>query len=111
MHGCFKKCLSLNDGAGYEELNWRSLFWNKYPEYHVSIIENWKTKDTHFFHWYMERYHKKDPKYNVVQDRMKDYFREITGDESVIFDVGWHTFIYFNPDIKYILGFFPSIYY
>ena len=108
---CLKKCLSLNGGAGYEELNWRSLFWDKYPEYHGANLENQISRNNDFFHWYMQRYDKKDPKYKVIQERMKEYFSEITGDESVIFDAGWHTFIYFNPDIKYILGFFPSIYY
>ena len=100
---CFKKCLSLDGSSRYEELNWRSLFRDKFTEYHGSIIENWLTKDTHFLHWYMHRYYKKEPKYNTVQDRMKEYFRYLTQDPEIIFDAGWHTFIYYNPKIRDIL--------
>lgn len=108
---CFGKCLSLDGGAGYEDLQWRSLFWNKYPQYHGSISENWKTKDTHFFHWYLHRYYKKEPKYNVVQDLMKEYFRYLTQDSEIIFDAGWHTFIYYNLRVRRMIDSNPSQWY
>lgn len=85
---CFGKCLSLDGGAGYEDLNWRSLFWTKFSQYHGAKLENLIKGDNDFFHWYMHRYYKKEPKYNIVQDRMKQYFREFTGDDKVIFDAG-----------------------
>ena len=108
---CFGKCLSLDGGAGYEDLNWRSLFWDKYPEYHGSKLENQIKSNNDFFHWYMHRYHKKDPKFNIVQDRMKVYFRELSGDGKVIFDVGWHSFIYTDPNIRCIIYWNPSHWY
>lgn len=108
---CFGNCLSLDGGAGYEELNWRSTFWTKYPQYHGSKLDNLIKGDNDFLHWYMHRYHKKDPKYNIVQDRMVQYFRELTGDNEVIFDAGWKTFIYWDKNVRALLDWHPSIYY
>lgn len=104
--------LALDGHNHYEDLQWKSIFWDKYPQYDESIWDNnWKDKNTHFFHWYMQRYYKKDPKYNVVQDRMKEYFRYLTQDPEIVFDVGWDTFIYWDTNIKAILDWHPSIYY
>lgn len=103
------KTLSLDGGAGYTELNWRSCFWNKHPEYDGSKIENFHEEI--FFNWYFHRYSKKDSKYNVVTDRLRDYFRNLTGDSKVIFDVGWKSFIYSDPKKRSIIDYHPCWYY
>ena len=103
------RTLSLNGKFKNPELNWRNCFWNKYPEYDGSKIENFR--EDNFFNWYFHRYSKKDPKYNVVTDRLRDYFRYLTGDSDIVFDVGWHSFIYRNPRIRSIIDHYPCWYY
>lgn len=103
------KTLSLNSQGGYRELNWRGCFWNEFPEFHGVNMNHFE--DNHFFHWYFYRYHKKDSKYNIVTDRLRDYFKQLTGDSDIVFDVGWKSFIYSSPRIKNIIDYSPSLYY
>lgn len=105
----WRSSLSLDGGAGYTEMNWRTCFWNEYPEFHGSKLENIHEVD--FFEWYFHRYHKKNPKYNVVTDRLKEYFRQLTGDSAIVFDVGWKSFIYSDPRIKSIIDYSPALFY
>lgn len=101
---------AVHDGkCGYDELNWRGRFWNRYPEFHGSKPEN--TKDNMAFSWYMHRYHKKDSKYNILQDRLRDYFRYLTQDPDIFFDAGWNSFIYYDSRIRDTLERNPSTYY
>lgn len=103
------RTLSLDGGAGYIELNWSSCFWKKHPEFDGSKQENYI--DDYFFNWYFHRYYKKNPKYLVVTDRIRDYFRYLTGNSDVVFDVGWKSFIYTDPKIRTIINNNPSLYY
>lgn len=89
--------------------NWRNCFWNEYPQYHGSNWKNWR--ENYFYTWYFLRYYKKDAKYNLVQDRVKEYFRFLTKDPEIIFDLGWTTYIYWNPDKRWNLDRFPCWYY
>lgn len=80
---------TLADGFNHhEDLNWRSLFWDKYPQNHGVKLENQIKGNNDFFYWYMHRYYKKEAKYNIVQDRVKEYFRYLTKDPEIIFDLG-----------------------
>ncbi len=81
----------MDGGAAYIELNWRNCFWNMFPQYHGAMTEN--ASEEMFFNWYFQRYHKKESKYHTVTDRLRDYFKHLTGDEDVVFDVGWESYI------------------
>lgn len=93
--------LSLNGGAGHKELNWRRCFWKKFPEFDGSKIENYS--DERSLSWYFQRYRKKNPQYYIVTDRIREHFRDITGDSDIVLDVGWVSYIYKNPRIRRII--------
>lgn len=102
--------LTLDGSAGYTEMDFQMTFWQKHPEFHTSETAN--ISDFFFFNWYFHRYRKKEDKYKIVQNRLIDYFRELTRDQNVILDLGrTSTFIYFDPKIKNIIEWLPSIYY
>lgn len=103
------RTLSLDGKSGYMELSCLYCFWNKYPQYHPSKIEN--IGEELFFNWYFHRYIGKTPKYFIVTDRLRDYFRYLTQDEDIVFDVGWNSFIYYDSGIKRIIDNNPSMYY
>lgn len=93
----YKRTLALDGNNHYEELNWRMTFWQAHPEFHGTIVEN--MMDNWFFSWYMTKYSKKDEKYSIIQDRLKEYFRFLTKDPKIIFDVGWNTFISYDENL------------
>lgn len=103
------KTLSLNGAAGYIELNWKYCFQNKHPEFRASAMDYYN--EHFFFNWYFHRYYKKEARYNIITDRLRDYFRYLTGDSEIIFDVGWKSFIYRDPKIRRIIYNCPSFYY
>lgn len=103
------RTLSLDSGAGYTELSYMYCFWNKHPQYHPSNIE-YISEDI-FFNWYFHRYFNKSAKYFLVTDRLRDYFRYLTMDDDIVFDVGWNSFIYYDSRIRRIIDSHPSIYY
>ena len=87
----YKRTLALDGFNHYEELNWRSTFWLKHPEFHGSIWEN--MTDNWFFSCYMTKYYKKEDRFRIIQNRMKDYFRYLTNDPDILFSAGGNTFI------------------
>lgn len=103
------KTLSLDGGAGYTELTWRSCFWKRYPEFDGSKVENFM--EDIYLNWYFQRHYDKEAKYFIVVDRIRDYFRELTGDPDIVFDVGWKSFIYKDSRIRNIIYRSPALYY
>ena len=45
----------------------------------------------------MHRYYKKEPQYNIVLERLAEYFKYLTNDPEAMFDAGWNSYIYRGP--------------
>lgn len=110
----FGKTLSLNAGVidkenFYTPLNLRECFFRKYPEYHPSTFNY--GKDWHFFSLHFLRYYKKNEKYKIVEERVKEQFRLVADDPEIILDLGFTSYLYSNPIKRATLDRMPCFYY
>ncbi len=89
------RTLAFNCNHHYIKCNWRECFLESYPEYdsysHRSI-EDWIA-----YYRYMGRIHNTEEEYCCIAQWADNYFKELTGDNNVVFSLSDTTMLYFSP--------------
>ena len=89
------RTLAFNCDHHYIKCNWSECFLESYPEYdsysHRSI-EDWIA-----YYRYMGRLHNTKEEYSSIAKWADNYFKELTGDNNVVFSLSDTTMLYFSP--------------
>lgn len=82
-----------SNGSGWGTWDWRSLLEFRYPHLYDGYNPDYVRKmteigDFSLYHNYFSRYLNCREPYNFVADRVREYFKELTGDPEVYFSLG-----------------------
>ena len=88
--------LSFNGDNEYRKCNWLECFCDFLPNYDTASLEN--INNSLYYSRYITRCHNIHPENAELANRCNSYFRQVTGDDSVVFSLGRTSFICYNEE-------------
>ena len=93
----FGKTLSFNSNHAYYPFNWEDGFKKVYPE---DMNDSTRFSDWMHTHHHLWRFLNRKQPYNEFSKRVETLFRQMVGDDSILFDFGCTSYIIFNHSLK-----------
>lgn len=102
------RTLSFNGNSGYYPVNWKEGFEKDYKELEnrsdIERINDWMYYSNHLC-----RYNNRKEPYDELAKRIEAYFRELVGNETVLFDLGSTSYILLDPSKKWHINHYKKL--